>query len=115
MAGLAIQVRVFASALLFQHICMASFASLMAGKIDGPRGDFGDCVSAVVAVLPKAFAHKKSAKAEEQEQADEENCRHPEQMPSVFEGRHALDGYLGRNGNAVLAITSRSEEYHHLV
>ncbi len=54
-ACLAVHMRVFPVLLYVQHIRVAGFTCLMAGKVNRASGNFADRIAAIVAVLPKAF------------------------------------------------------------
>ena len=68
---------------------MASLASLMPCEGDGPRGDFGHCVPAVVSVLSKAFWNQEAADDQEHEDARDKNRRQTEKMSGIFENMHS--------------------------
>ena len=65
-AGLAIDVRVFAGRLNSKDIGMAGFAGFVTGVDDGESGNFGHGVGAVVAVLTEAFRDEPCAEAEKE-------------------------------------------------
>lgn len=54
--------------LLIDHVGMAAFANLVPGMSDGPRCNFSNGRSAVVAVLPETLRHHRGS--QNQENAD---------------------------------------------
>jgi len=62
MARLAVNSRMPSFLFQFEHVGMARLAGLVAGKGNRTRGDFGDCVAPVMAVLPKAARDEKASR-----------------------------------------------------
>lgn len=89
-AGLTIHMRMPAIFLFVEHIDVTGLAGLMAGEVDGPGRDFGECVAAIMAVLPKALRHHKTPNDQEEEDASEENPRQPEKMARISENIHVV-------------------------
>ena len=87
-AGLAIDVGMLAVFFLVEHVGMAGLASLMACEADGPRGDFGHGVPAVVPILSKAFWDQDAAHDQEQQRAQGKNCRQSKKVSGIFESLH---------------------------
>ncbi len=77
MARLAVDSRMPAFLFHFEHVGMARLARLVAGKDSRMRGDFGDCVAPVMAVLPKAARHQQGSRHQEQDDAYQEDRRQP--------------------------------------
>lgn len=77
MARLAVDPRMPAFLFHFEHVGMARLARLVAGKDSRMRGDFGDCVAPVMAVLPKAARHQEASRYQEQDDTYQEDRRQP--------------------------------------
>ena len=73
MAGLAIQIRVLARSLLFHHVEVTILTSFVSCVVCRTRHDLLQRVSAIVAILPKAFRNKIAAKHYEEDEARGEN------------------------------------------
>jgi hypothetical protein len=73
---------------LVEDVGMAALASLMAGEVDGPRGDFGYRISAVVPVFSEAFGNQGTAEDQEQEEARDKNCGQTEKVSGISEDLH---------------------------
>ncbi len=84
-ASLAVHACMFAGFLQFQHVAVALFTSLVTGKGKRLRRKLRQCISAIVAILPKALGNEVCP---HQQKYYEHNCkrrREPEKMFSVFE------------------------------
>ena len=87
-AGFAIHMRVLAIFLLIEHVCMAAFAGVMAGIINGPRGNFRERVPAVVPVFAETLRYQKSPDNQKEEHAGGEYARQTEKMSCISEDIH---------------------------
>ena len=67
---------------------MARLAGLVTGKGNRMRGDFGDCVAPVMAVLPKAARDKEASHQQEEDYAYQEDRCEPQQVSCIFEYFH---------------------------
>jgi len=61
----------------------------MPSEVDGPRGDFGHRVPAVVPVLSEAFWNQEAADDQEHEDARGKNCCQTEQVSGILEDVHS--------------------------
>lgn len=68
---------------------MAGLASLMPCEVDGPRGDLGHRVPAVVPVLSEAFWNQEAADDQEHEDAHDKNRCQAEKVSGIFESMHS--------------------------
>jgi len=64
-------------------------ARLVAGIVNGPRGDFGKGIAAKMAIATEAFWNESTAKNEEENQADCEYGGHAEKMADVLQFDHS--------------------------
>ena len=62
MTRLAVDSRMPSFLFQFEHVGMTRLAGLVAGKGNRMRGDLGDCVAPVMAVLPKATRDEKASR-----------------------------------------------------
>ena len=87
-ARLAVDVHMLAALLLFQNVGVAVFASLVAGVVYWPSGDFGDGISAIVSILSETLRHQERTHSHKRQAADYENSGQSKEVPGIFEGIH---------------------------
>jgi hypothetical protein len=95
-ARFAVYARMDAFRFGFRDIGMTRFAGLVTGVSDWTRTNFGERVTAIVAVDPEALGEEDPTKTEEEEDAEKEDARHPEEMGNIpkFEHRAPANGYM---------------------
>ena len=59
--SLAIYMRMLAVFLFVEYVCMATFAGVMAGIINGPRRNFGERIPAVMSIFAETLRDQKTA------------------------------------------------------
>ncbi len=83
-AGFAVHSRVFARLLHFEHVAVALFASLVTGKRNRLRRKLAQCISTIVAVLPKALRNKVCPHQQKYDEHNRKRHCKPDQMFGVF-------------------------------
>ena len=87
-AGFAIHVRMLAVFLFVEHIRVTAFAGVVAGVIDGPRRNFGECIPPEVPVFAEALRYQKTPDNQKKEYAGGEHACQPEKMARISKGAH---------------------------
>ena len=87
-AGFAVHVRMFALALHIQHIGVAGFASLVAGKLHGVGGDLANGGAAIVPVLSKTLRNDVTSNNKKDNKGENKKSRKSEEMPGILENAH---------------------------
>lgn len=67
--------RVLTLTLHFEHIAVACFASLMAGKLHWAGANFGDRIPAIVTVLPEALWDHVSPDNQKNDESENKKAR----------------------------------------
>lgn len=83
-AGFAVDVDVFALSFGGYYIAVAVCAGLVAGKLDGARGDFRNGSAAIVAVLTKAFGNHVATNDQEGKKGKNEKPCEAEEMSCIL-------------------------------
>jgi hypothetical protein len=77
-----------ASLFLVRYIRVAGFAGLAAREMNGLRGDFAECSSAVVPVLSKCVRHEPDPYRQKYEDCHCENPREAKEVSGIAKARH---------------------------
>jgi hypothetical protein len=87
-AGFAVYMRMFAGLLYVRYVRVAGFACIVTSELNGMRGDFADCGSAIVPILSKALWDNEMTHHQKHQKGENEKPSKPEKMPCIFEDTH---------------------------
>ena len=87
-AGFAVDMSVDTFCFGVRFFGMAPFAGLVARKVDGPGGDFGQGVTTEVAIATETFWDECGSEGKEEEQANEKHGSHTEKVRDVLNLNH---------------------------